>query len=68
MDKSYNRNNKPVLASWYPVLWEKIGPTLPPLVGLMAGREAVRPADKIRVDFEIVKLLYRLHYSGFYFV
>ena len=30
----------------------------------MAGR----PADKIQVDFEILKILYRLNYSGFYFV
>ena len=32
------------------------------------GREEGRPADEIRVDFEILKLLYRLNYSEFYFV
>ena len=43
-------------------------PTLLPLVGLMAGREVGRPADKIWVSFEILKILYRLNYLGFYFV
>ena len=41
-------------------------------MGLTAGREAGRqggrPADEIRVDFEVSKLLYRLNYSEFYFV
>ena len=41
------------------ILYCKKGPTLPPLVGLTAGREA----DEIWVDFEILKLLYRLNYS-----
>ena len=31
----------------------------------MAGREGGRLADEIRVDFEILKLLYRLNYSDF---
>ena len=29
--------------------------------------EAGRPADKIQVGFEILKILYKLNYSGFYF-
>ena len=33
-----NRNNRSVLACWYSVLWEKIGPVLSPLVGLTTGR------------------------------
>ena len=33
------------------------------LVGLTAGRQA----DKMRIDFEIFKILYRLNYSHFYF-
>ena len=41
----------------------KTSPILPPLVGLMAGRQA----DDIRVSFEIFKILYTLSYSGFYF-
>ena len=41
-----------------------MGPILPSLVDLKAGREA----DEIRVDFEIFKLLYRLNYSDLYFV
>ena len=36
-------------------LWEKIAPILPPLVGLIAGREGGKPADEIWVDFEILK-------------
>ena len=40
----------------------KIGPIIPPLVGITAGREA----DEIPVDFEILKLLYRLNYSEFF--
>ena len=34
----------------------------------MAGRLAVRLADEIRLDFEILKILYRLNYLDFYFV
>ena len=34
-------------------------------VGLTAGRQRGRPADKIRVRFKIFKILYRLNYSGF---
>ena len=37
-----NRNNRSVLVSRYSVLREKIGPILPPLVGLMAGRQRGR--------------------------
>ena len=58
-----NQNNRSVLVSRYSVLFEKIGPILPPLVGLMAGREGGRQADEIWVDFKILKLLYRLNYS-----
>ena len=47
-----------------PILWEKTGPLLLALVGLTAGRQA----DKIRLDFEILKILYRLNYLDFYFV
>ena len=32
------------------------------------GREGGRSADEMRVGFEIFKILYRLNYSGFYFV
>ena len=32
------------------------------------GRQAGRLADEIRLDFEILKILYRLNYSDFYFV
>ena len=43
-----------------------------PLVGLTAGWPAGRPAgwlaDEMGVDFEILKILYRLNYSDFYFV
>ena len=42
-------------------------------VGRQAGRQAggragSRQADKIRVSLEFFKILYRLNYSGFYFV
>ena len=71
-----NRNNRSVLVNRYSVLQEKIGPILPPLVGLTtgreggreAGRQAGRQAEEIRVDFKILKLLYRLNYSELYFV
>ena len=46
-----NQNDIPVLACWYSVLWEKTGLILLPLVDLTAGR----PADKIQMDFEILK-------------
>ena len=42
----------------------KTGPIPLLLVGLMEGRQA----DEIRLGFEIFKILYRLNYSGFYFV
>ena len=63
-----NCNNRSVLAHRCSVLREKNGHILLPLVGLMAGREGGRPADKMRVGFEIFKIVYRLNYSGFYFV
>ena len=47
-----------------PILWEKTGPLHLVLVGLMAGRLA----DEIWLDFEILKILYRLKYLDFYFV
>ena len=37
-------------------------------MGLTAGREGLRLADEMRVGLEIFKILYRLNYSGFYFV
>ena len=64
-----NQNNRSVDIPYYE---KKIGPIRPPLVGLTAGREggkeASRPADEIQVDFEILKILYRLNYLEFYFV
>ena len=51
-----------------PILWEKTGPLHLALVGLTAGRLAGRLADEIRLDFEILKILYRLNYLDFYFV
>ena len=36
--------------------------------GRQAGRQAGRLADEIRLDFEILKILYRLNYLDFYFV
>ena len=46
------------------ILWEKTGPLHLALVGLTAGRQA----DEIRLDFAILKILYRLNYLDFYFV
>ena len=66
--KNLNRNNRSVLARQFSVLGEKIGPILPLLVGLTAERQEGRSADEIWVDFKILKLLYRLNYSDFYFV
>ena len=37
-------------------------------MGLTAGRQAGRLADEIRLDFKILKILYRLNYLDFYFV
>ena len=56
-----NRNNRSVLAHRYFVLWEKPGPILLQLVGIMVGRQA----DEIQVDFESFKILYRHNYSDF---
>ena len=47
-----------------PILWEITGPLHLALVGLTVGRQA----DEIRLDFEILKILYRLNYFDFYFV
>ena len=63
-----NQNDRSVLSSQYSVLWEKISPILPPLVGLMVARQGGRPADKIQVDFKILKLFYTLNYSDFTFL
>ena len=62
---NHNQNNRSVLVCRYCVLWEKTGPILPPLVGLMAGRHGGRRNVGEIWNFEI---LYRLNYSGFYFV
>ena len=35
-----NRNNRSVVACQYPLLWEKTGPILPPMVGLTVGKQA----------------------------
>ena len=40
----------------------------PPTASGSYGREVGRLADEIWVNFEIVKFLYRLNYSEFYFV
>ena len=34
----------------------------------MAGRQAGKQADEIQLDFEILKIHYRLNYLDFYFV
>ena len=60
-----NRNYRSVVAHRYSALWEKTGPMLLPLVGLTAGWLAGRLADEMGVDFEILKILYRLNYSDF---
>ena len=52
-----HRNNSFVNWTRLPLLCEKIGAIHLVLVGLMA----VRQADEIVVDFEIFKILYRLH-------
>ena len=46
----------------------KTGPTLTLLVSFTAGRQEGRSAYEMWVGFEIVKILYRLNYSGFYIV
>ena len=51
-----------------PILWEKTGPLHLALVGLTAGWQAGRLADEIRLDFKILKILYRLNCLDFYFV
>ena len=39
-----------------------------PQLGLMAGRQASRLADKIQVNFENLKIACRLKYSSFCFI
>ena len=58
------RNKGFVFRQQSPILWEKTGPLHLALVGLTAGRLA----DEIRLDFEILKILYRLNYLDFCFV
>ena len=36
--------------------------------GRLAGRQAGRPVDEIRLDFKIFTILYRLNYLDFYLV
>ena len=43
---NFNWNNRSVLACRYSVTLEKTDPILPPLVGLMAGRQARRKAER----------------------
>ena len=50
-----HRNNSFINWTWLPLLCERFGAILLVLVGLMA----VRQSDKIVVDFEIFKILYR---------
>ena len=40
----------------------------PPTASGSCGREGGKPADKIRVNFEILKFLYSSNYLEFYFV
>ena len=58
------RNKGFVFRQQSPILREKTGPLHLALVGLTAGRQA----DEIRLDFEILKIPYRLNYLDFYFV
>ena len=58
-----NRNNRSMIAHLYSVLEENTCLILLPLVGLTAEREGGRPADEMRVGFEIFKILYRLNYG-----
>ena len=58
------RNKGFVFRQQSPILGEKTGSLHLALVGLTAGRQA----DEIRLDFEILKILYRLNYLDFYFV
>ena len=68
MDKEQRSEQRSMLAHQFSVLGEKTGPILLPLVGLTAGREGGRPADKIQMGSEIFKILHKLNYSGFCFV
>ena len=58
------RNKGFVFRQQSPILRERTGPLHLALVGLTAGWLA----DEIRLDFEILKILYRLNYLDFYFV
>ena len=66
------RNKGFVFRQQSPILWERTGPLHLALVGLTAGWQAGWQAgwlaDEIRLDFEILKILYRLNYLDFYFV
>ena len=61
-----NQNNRSVLAHQYSVLWKNW--SYPPTASGSYGRQAGKQADKIWVGLEIFKILYRLNYSGIYFV
>ena len=65
-----NRNwsNRSVLAHRYSACIVRKNWPYPATTSGSYGREGGRPADKIWVIFEIFKILYRLNYSGFYFV
>ena len=56
------RNSNFVNWTIFPLLCEKSGAILLVLVGLTAGRLAGRQSDKILMDLEIFKILYRLHH------
>ena len=61
-------NNRSVLARRYSVLAEETGPILLSLVGLKAGRQVVMQADKIQVEFKILKVLCSLNYSDIFYL
>ena len=65
-----NRNNRSVLVHRYSVMGKKwpYPTTANGSYSREGGREGGRPANETRVGFEIFKILYRLNYSGFYFV
>jgi len=51
-----------------PFLCEKFGAIALALPGLMAGRQAGRPADEIVLDLKIFKIIYQIKYSSFCYV
>ena len=59
-----NRNNRSVFSESIFCIVRKNWPNSPTASGSY-GREGGRPADEIRVDFKVSKLLYRLNYSEF---